>query len=228
MKKVYIATPCYGGEVHATYARSLAETYVELTSNDFAVMTRINTANTRLDFSRNNLISEFMQSEADYMLCIDSDLGWGAKAVMLLLSHDVDFVCGIYPKRKEAVFEYRPLWNENGKMQKNELGLLKMECIPAGFMLLKREAIQKMIDHFPELFYEPEMEGLLTGHKFFSAELIDKKQWGEDYMFCKRAIEAGIEIWADPRIEFDHAGNIGAMVNLPDFESMIEPIKTKV
>ncbi len=225
MKKIYIATPCYGGKVNSTYASSLAQTYVELMNNGHGVRDRLNAANTRLDFARNNLVSEFMESDADYMLCIDNDLGWGAKAVTLLLSHDVDFVCGIYPKRTSNVFEYTPVWNENGKMQQTESKLLKMERVPAGFMLLKREAIQKMIDHFPELFYEPQMEGLSSGYALFSAELIDKKVWGEDFMFCKRAIEAGLEIWADPRIEFDHDGNVAAMLHMKDFESMIEPMK---
>ena len=35
--------------------------------------------------------------------------------------------------------------------------------------------------------------------------------FGEDYVFCNRAREAGIEIWCDPLIQFSHAGKIGML-----------------
>ena len=36
--------------------------------------------------------------------------------------------------------------------------------------------------------------------------------WGEDYVFCRRARQAGFKIWIDPSIKLDHAGIVGAFI----------------
>ena len=43
--------------------------------------------------------------------------------------------------------------------------------------------------------------------------------WGEDYIFCKNAIEAGINIWCDPNIEFIHAGVTGKLTEVLKFKN---------
>jgi hypothetical protein len=45
----------------------------------------------------------------------------------------------------------------------------------------------------------------------FNTEVRDGAMWGEDYVFCQNAIDAGIDIWCDPNIVFDHAGEIGRL-----------------
>ncbi len=91
-----------------------------------------------------------------------------------------------------------------------------MEYIPAGFMLLKRCVLEKMIDHFPELYYIPKDESLkhTAGHYLFATELWNGEFWGEDYVFCRRAREAGFKIWIDPTIVLNHAGQSGAFVEI--------------
>ena len=50
------------------------------------------------------------------------------------------------------------------------------------------------------------------GYCFFDTQVYEGEFWGEDFVFCRRAREAGIEIWVDPLIQFDHAGTLGMLI----------------
>jgi hypothetical protein len=175
----------------------------------------MNSSGSLLVAERNRLIKSFLASECTHMLCIDSDLGWPPQAVLALIKHDKDFVAGCYPARGERTFLFRAFLNEDSSIVR-EGDLLKMEYIPAGFMLLKREMIEKMIEHFPELYFQPKAESLKheDGHYLFGIELMDGEFWGEDFVFCRRARQAGFDIWVDPLIEFDHAGLRGKLLEV--------------
>jgi pentose-5-phosphate-3-epimerase len=214
---VMIVTPAYSGTVHAQYAISLAETYHLLMSNGIKVSTQIEPNGSLLVASRNRLTEMFWQSDATHMLCVDSDLGWPAQAVLAMLETKKEFIAGVYPARKEKGFTFRPKY-ENETIQKliNENHLIKMEGVPAGFMLISKTAIKKMRNYFSNLYYSPKdpRDKSESTYALFNTELIGGQFWGEDYVFCKRAAEAGIEIWVDPLIQFDHAGTIGSLIEI--------------
>ena len=208
-----IVTPAYDGKVNVPYAISLLQTASLLESKGIRVSMRIEPNGSLLVATRNRLTEAFWQSDATHMLCVDNDLGWPAEAVLAMLNADKEFVAGVYPSRKEKGFTFRPLYDENNCLIA-EKHLIKVEAVPAGFMLLKKEAIQKMRDAHPHLYYEPKDPKNLTEKTYmlFNTEIIDGEFWGEDYVFCKRAEAAGIDIWVDPLIQFDHAGNIGMLI----------------
>lgn len=214
MIKVFIATPCYSSQVHVPYAIALSETCTELASHDIASEIKIHCAGSLLVAERNRLVKSFLESNSTHMLCVDSDLGWPRIAVRAMLSYDVDFVAGVYPTRQENLFLFRPILNPDKSILKSEKNLLGMEYIPAGFMLIKRCAIEKMIEKNPELYFKPKDPKLPDGYALFDTEVRDGEFWGEDYVFCRRAREAGIQIWVDPMIEFDHCGVRASLLNV--------------
>jgi len=213
--KIFIATPAFDGKTYVQYTCALARTIDLLVKNGIQYQIAINTSGSLLVAERNRINKMFLQSECTHMLCIDSDLGWPEHAVLGMLKHDVDFVAGLYPCRHDKAFIFRPVYGENKSLVKNENGLLKMEYIPAGFMLIKRNVIEKMHAVFSFLYFEPKQKEMKNenGYCLFNTELIDGEFWGEDYVFCRRAREAGFEIWVDPLIEFDHAGQIGCVLS---------------
>lgn len=214
---VMIVTPAYSGTVHAQYAVSLAETYKLLESHNIKVSFQIEPNSSLLVASRNRLTERFWLSNATHMLCIDSDLGWPAAAVLAMLQQKKEFIAGVYPSRKEKGFIFRPKYKDSSSKEIiTENHLIKMEGVPAGFMLISREAIKKMRSYYPELYYAPQdsRDDSESTYALFNTELIDGQFWGEDYVFCKRAIAAGIDIWADPLIQFDHAGTVGMLADL--------------
>jgi hypothetical protein len=212
--KLMIATPAYDGKVHVQYAIALAETQLLLAKNNIEIQMNVPTSGSLLVAERNRILMAFMDSDCTHLLCIDSDLGWPSQAVLAMLNHDEEFVAGVYPSRGENSFTFRAELNADSSIAKNEKNLLKMQYIPAGFMLMKRSVIEKMREKFPELYYEPKAESLkfAKGWYFFATEVWEGEFWGEDYVFCRRARQCGVDILVDPLIEFDHAGTRGMLM----------------
>jgi len=216
MTKIFIATPAFDGKVTVGYACALADTRIYLAANAIECMFRIHTSGSLLVRERNDLIKAFLETDSTHMLCIDSDIAWNPPDVKKLLDYNEDFVAALYPARgPDKCFLFRGVYQgENKRMDVSEKNLLEMEYIPAGFMLIKRCVLEKMIAHFPELYYEPKEESLkhTKGHCLFATELWDGEFWGEDYVFCRRARQAGFKIWIDPCIPLNHAGVTGAFI----------------
>jgi len=214
MNKVMIATPAYSGTVHVPYAISLSETTFLLMTNSVQVVYNITTSGSLIIAERNRIVQMFMESDCTHLLCIDSDLGWPAQKVVQMLLADKEFVAGVYPSRSENSFTFRPVLKEDQSIV-TEGSLLKMEYIPAGFMLLKRNVFEKMEKALPELYYEPKHESMkhAKGWMLFGCEIYDGEFWGEDYTFCRNARKAGVDIWVDPTIDFNHAGTRGMLLS---------------
>lgn len=213
--KLCIATPAFDGKTHVPYAISLAETCCLLQKNHIGVDFRIVSSGSLLCAERNRLIRSFLDSDCTHMLCIDSDLGWPAQAVIALLQKREHFIAGCYPARIEKSFLFRPSLNEDQSLVVNkEKGLVQMEYIPAGFMLLSREMLQKMVDDYPDRKFTPKDPNAHWGHALFNTEVQDGEFWGEDYVFCRLARQSGFQIWVDPMIQFNHAGNIGMLAEV--------------
>lgn len=215
MTKVFIATPAFDGKVDVAYACSLADTRLYLASLAIETIMRIHTSGSLIVRERNDLVKAFLESNCTHMLFVDSDISWNPIDVQRLINFDENFVAALYPARgQEKCFLFRGVYGENKRMEVSEKKLLEMEYIPAGFMLLKRCVLEKMIQHFPELYYEPKDASLkhTAGHCLFDTEVWDGEFWGEDYVFCRRARQAGFRIWIDPQIALNHAGVTGAFI----------------
>lgn len=216
-KKIFIATPAYDGKVHVQYSMSLIDTYSLLVAKGYQPMIRIPTCGSLLVADRNRLIQMFWESEAEYMLCIDSDLGWDPLAVLKLIEDDKEMAAGVYPSRDGSGFNFRPEVYNDGRIKICEkTKLLKVQYVPAGFMLLKRSVVEKLRNKYPELYYSPKDPNNKTESAFcfFDTEVWNGEFWGEDYVFCRRVRNAGIDIWVDPLIYFDHAGKKGALIEI--------------
>lgn len=94
-------------------------------------------------------------------------------------------------------------------------GLLQVKHLGTGFMMIKRNALEKMCDAFPELKYDDDincLQGTENDHlyAFFNCEihkLSAKKHYlSEDYLFCKRWTDLGNKIYADITIPLTHTG----------------------
>lgn len=217
MTKLFIATPAFDGKVTVPFACSLCDTRLCMAANGIEMIVRIHTSGSLLVRERNDLIKAFLETDATHMMMIDSDIGWNAVDIKRLIDFNEDFAAALYPARGEKTFLFRGIYeDEDKRMQVSSKGLLPMEYIPAGFMMVKRCVLEKMIEHFPELYYEPKDPSLkhTAGHYLFATELWNGEFWGEDYVFCRRAREAGFKIWIDPSIVLDHAGNKGAFIEI--------------
>jgi len=213
--RLMIATPAHNGQVTAKYALSLLASGDLLTKNNITLDVSINLSGTLLVAERNNLIQQFLDSECTHILCVDADISWNAETVLEMLSYDIEFIAGLYPSRQKEIFIFRPYFKQDKSLICNDKGLFLMEYVPACFMMLKRSAIEKMIAKFPETKFsakEAETKNE-SGWALFNTEIYDGEFWGEDYVFCRRAREAGLEIWVNPLFEFTHGNITGKLID---------------
>lgn len=203
-----IATPSYDGKVHIPYCLSFTETVHHLLSRNVIVAPYLINGGSLVHAARNKILSEFMKSDCTHILCVDADLGWEPTAVLQMLEADEEIIAGVYPDRRTGDLIFRPILNDDSTIIQKK-GLILAELVPAGFLLIKREALEKIQKHFPDYNYQMILddENKEEHFSFFDTEIDQNKTfWGEDYVFCKRAHAAGVDVWMHPNIDFNHAG----------------------
>jgi phage/plasmid-associated DNA primase len=109
--------------------------------------------------------------------------------------------------------------NREQKQIAIENGLVRLHDGATGFMMIKREALDKMIEAYPDLKYNNDLNTPpeLNPHFYaFFDTMIDPKDrryLSEDYCFSRRWQELGGEIWLDPTISLNHYGSFNFQGN---------------
>lgn len=212
MAKIFIATPAFRGQVTNDYAISLANTILALFKAGHESVLKIRNSGSLIALERNAMVEYFIKSDCSHMLCIDADISWQAEDLLKMIAYDKDFMSGCYPNRDvKTGFHFKAVENKDGSFVYVE-NLIKMLCVPAGFMLIKRLVIETLYYKFENLYYQPPTgSDLGLQCALFNTELMNGYMWGEDYMFCLRAGHAGFDIWVDPSLIFNHNGVIGSL-----------------
>jgi hypothetical protein len=159
MTKLLISTPAQNGLVTGTYAISLAETYALLLASGITCVLSIRPSGSLLMSARNGILADFLRMDFTHILCVDADIAWNPQDILRMLGYDQDFVAACYVARGANHFCFRPELDPNGNFVETAQGLLEMQTIPAGFMLLSRKMIQSMCDQNPNLYYKPKNQG---------------------------------------------------------------------
>ena len=134
---------------------------------------------------RNKIINQFIKTDCTHLLCIDADIGFHAKDVFSMLDRNKDFIGAAYPSRMPGKsFIVRTL--DQSPLLKREDGLVKLDCIPSGFILLSKSCLEKMTEIF-ECQYFKSIDGNEEGYALFNPMVYEREFWGEDFSFCLRA-----------------------------------------
>lgn len=195
IKNVFIATPSYSGQFCAEYVRSLSETSIRLTNAGIGIYYAMAVGNPFLDIARNDLVDQFLASDADVLLFIDDDVGWDPKVVTRVLSYPQEVVGGLVPKRdakSDSSFHDNAI---TGVVSKE--GLFQAFEIPTAFLAIKRTAFEKLKKPYFKI-----------GD--------NAKDFGEDIYFCRRWMETGEHMWIDHDITFTHTGKKAWKANFYD------------
>ena len=157
---------------------------------------------------RNNLVAKFLFNQAaTHLMFIDVDLGFDAESILRLLCANQDLVGGVYPMKRIPI-----RYVINTVPNPVVLGdLVEVSTLGTGFMLIKREVIEKMIAAHPELKYRdnigigPQYEPLMYG-LFDTMIDPDGNYLSEDWTFCYLWRLMGGRVFADTGIKLDHTG----------------------
>ena len=119
---------------------------------------------------------------------------------------------------KSLDYVFNPVYFKNGDnlIAQVENGLVKVKDIGTGFMMIKKSVIETMFFKFPELQYRNNVAGYYSENTnieeyFYTLfdTIIDpesKVYLSEDYLFCKRWVECGGDLWLDLSTNLNHTG----------------------
>ena len=188
---------------------------------------------------RNLCVAEMINHPDHYthLLFIDSDIDFQCKTIFTMLEQDKDVIACPYPMK---TFDWDKAWrrmttkhravNDKDDLARSgytfplkvedptkiqvEDGVAEVTHAPTGCMLIKREVIEKMIKHYPELeIYQPTIINGNTEKKENMFNLFDtihdpktKRYFGEDFGFCQRWSDMGGKIHVYLKDYITHVG----------------------
>jgi hypothetical protein len=233
--RVIVGTPCYGGLVTHVYMHSVIKLldYAASSGIGMALWTQAN--DSLVPRARNTLLARFLDTpSATHLMFIDADIGFGPEQFQRLVSFDGELVAGMYPiksfdwakaQRLAAAGASVDQLRESGlhfvgvpcaKAEREERdGFVTGEYAGAGFMLIRRSVVERLVAAYPETkyraahLYGPPPQASDTFYNLF--DCIIEPQTGtylsEDFTFCHRWRRIGGKVWLDTRSQLRHLGS---------------------
>lgn len=162
--------------------------------------------------ARNKVATKFMRSDCTHLLFIDTDVLFIPEHISKLLSHNLPFVVGVYPKKTdklEWVGESRKHLGEADP----KTGLQRILYGGTGFMLIAREVLEAIRRDNPHLEYQsgenedPHDFDYFSVRVFEDPDLKKRRLLAEDWSFCQAALDSGYPLFADTHVILRHCGN---------------------
>lgn len=153
--------------------------------------------------------------QSNWMLHVDSDMGFTPDMVTDMMMFDKPIVGAIYPQRKMP-----RSWagSGTGEAQAERIGnFMRVEGVGMGCTIIKREVITRMLELMPQIIdtrmelhpAKPTLEMAGCKRLIRAFDKIDdpaRGQISEDLSFCIRAHECGFETWASVGHKMSHVG----------------------
>lgn len=183
-KKLFIATPMYGGMCTGQFCSSFAQLVSRFREIGVHLQHHFMFNESLIQRARNYCVDEFLRSECTHLLFIDADIGFAADDVMIMLNmmdddSPYDVLCGPYPKKciswekiKRAVDKGAA--DEDPNNLENYVGDFVINLDPAqgntvnldqpfqiaeggtGFMMIQRKVFDHIREATPERAYRPD------------------------------------------------------------------------
>lgn len=230
---IFLATPCYGGMANLHFVQSLLALQTACREREIGLHVQLTGGDALITRARSVMAAQFLRSGASHLLFVDADIGFAPEQVFRLLQADRDVVGGIYPtkgidwtKTRAAAtagredllassvgYVVRFIPNPTNSVEVDDAGFGPVAYVGTGFMLIKRQAMQRVCDAHPEL---KARLGDLGGRGVEEAVMVFEsmiepetgQHLSEDYAFCKRWRDLGGEIYADFLGELSHVGSM--------------------
>jgi hypothetical protein len=185
-RKLFVATPMYGGQCHGMYTKSTADLAKICTNYGIDVKFFYLFNESLITRARNYCVDEFMRSDFTHLMFIDSDIGFDPNDVLTLLAlmdtedpnNDKHIMCGPYPKKTIAWEKIKRAVDKGfaddnpGELEKfvgdyvfnpsegqKEVRLdepCKVLEGGTGFMMITKDAFRKFDDAYPDYSYKPD------------------------------------------------------------------------
>jgi len=233
-KKLFVATPMYGGQCAGYYTQSIMELNMLLQKSGVEAQYSFMFNESLITRARNALTNGFLKSGCTHLLFIDSDIKFRATDIMAMLEVDKDIICGIYPKKeinwdsvKKAMDNGVPqdqLKAYTGSFVVNLVDYQGEVTVPVGqpveifnggtgFMMIKKEVFEQLADKVPSYFNDVnDLNGRMSMREeikeYFATSIEPEtgRLLSEDYHFCYIWRKAGGKVYAAPWCQLSHIG----------------------
>jgi len=228
--KVILATPFYELKGFSPYISSMVHTVKMLTQMGIQHEFWELSGDSYVHRARNTICTKFLEDpEATDLFFIDSDMQWNPEAIVNMVALPELVVGASYPtKNNWASWTSIPTFKEeNGK--RHPMGrtlpdgsaLITAEFLAAGFLRIKRAALEAYRDHYPEHRYREPCADPSNANReyieYFASIRKDGLLYGEDMMFSKRLREMNMDMWIYTNVHMGHYGVKGWMGNYDQF-----------
>lgn len=160
--------------------------------------------NCHVDDSRNRLVRDFLETDCEQLVFLDSDVFWRDADLRRLANFSADIVAGIYPLKSED--EDYPVAPLPGERWSNAEGLVEVAGVPTGFLKIRRRVFEALYDKAQKHRSKEDGAGRLLIPVLFERSLNGTSRRGGDYEFCRKAREAGFKVFVDPTMQLGHQG----------------------
>lgn len=182
-RKLFLATPMYGGQCAGMFAKSVADLSSICTSNGIELRSYFLFNESLITRARNYCVDEFMRSGCTHMMFIDSDIGFDPRDVLAMLAlqgddTEYDVIAGPYPKKcisweKIKLAVDKGVADEDPNVLEKYVGdfvfnpkggggniridqPVEVMEVGTGFMMTRRSAFEKFEKAFPQYSYKPD------------------------------------------------------------------------
>jgi hypothetical protein len=230
---IYLAIPCYGGQLTLHFVSSLLKLQDACRARGIGLHIDMMGGEALITRGRSRLAAHFLaHPEATHILYIDADIGFQPENVFRLLDAKKDVIAAVCPlkqidweKARAAaikgvddlqaasigyVVRFLPTPDNSVEV---ENGIAKVAYGGTGFLMISREAMQRLFDAHPELRAKMrDMADAAAPEAVMVFDTMIEPETGqylsEDYAFCRRWRELGGEIWADVEARLIHVGHM--------------------
>lgn len=198
MKKVCFATPSLAGPT-APYMKALKDSVplIKEAGWDAGVVQEVGCP--YISNARATMLRKALDKQADVIVFIDYDLSWDAQDLLTLIETKGDVIAGTYRFKEEPEHYMGVLTGSYPEVRED--GCIKATRVPAGFLKITKECVDRFMEAYPELIYGPQFNPSVD---LFNHGAYKRQWWGEDYAFSRRWVDCGGEIWIVPNLNLHH------------------------
>ena len=208
MARVLIEVPTYDGRIAPCTSESLWRLDTDFHQVDYHARQGYGCA-----MARNRIAADTLNAGYDYVLMVDNDIELPRDALTNLMEHELDVCLGFYLNRYTrgegrytCLFKQGPGWvmytaDELRDMRESGETLVRVGAGGMGCALVKASVFEKL--QFPWFEWTDLSRIPLKADDVYGCRDAFNSG-GEDVNFCINASNAGIPIYADPRVACGH------------------------
>lgn len=206
--KVLFGVPAYKGINSEKWLDSLEGTIKLCQKKGIDTMFHMIEGNCYIQAVRNDIVKFFMATDCDRLFFLDDDITWKPEDAVKLIGMEDEIVSGIYPLRaKEEGYPVVIHTDTEGFPKQREDGCIYAAGLPTGFMRIKRTAIEKLIEAYPQQKYsnyDNNGDFKEDAYDLFPQGVHNGRWVGEDFAFCRLWSDIGGDLIVVPDIDFEH------------------------